>query len=212
MLRGPGEGVVYCTDEREFRELWSDLCAESGRIDEALAVCQKRSDEDAAPLTLQVCEAQIICRYGEISSGVQRLERIVLANPDFVPAWEALAQWCDPEADVKAGLEIGTNLTRLLPETSQAWAYLTDAYLANHDMEEAMDAARKALELDPRNVDAGKSLFNLCLMNHDGEEAAKVLDRFAPFVPYEEFLPGEIELSDVPRGSRRLVGKPDPAV
>jgi tetratricopeptide (TPR) repeat protein len=168
--------------------MWMDALAEAGRYDEALAVPGASLWNGAAPRSLKLRAARIAERRGraeDAAGALQALEDLVAAEPDYVEAWEQIADWHAEGGRGEAELAAAREVVRLAPHNAVSFGYLGRALADSGERGRAKDALQRAIELDPAYLFAARRLFGLQLEDEEHEAARETLaclERHAPVI------------------------------
>lgn len=122
-----------------------DLLLETKRIDEALALYQSVLDQRATPWA-EVGKARALAADGNHDEAKAHLERALEAYPNYLAAYDSLAQLLE-KTDKSAAQEIIEKALKVAP-TTQRQRRLGSLAMDNKDFSRAEEAYRRAVEKD----------------------------------------------------------------
>jgi len=173
----------------------ANTLADMRRFDEGIAICRATMVDGVRPERLQFTESGIEASRGNFDRAIDILEELTVSSPEYIPAWQRLADiYRNESAKKREYLRTTRALTRLLPLDATSFGYLGDACLLNNDRPEAKEALRQAYVLDPLYSYAGCKLFDLHLEDDEKEECNSILERLREFLNDESSLAREIAM------------------
>lgn len=122
-----------------------DLLLETKRIDEALALYQSVLDQRATPWA-EVGKARALAADGNHDEAKAHLERALEAYPNYLAAYDSLAQLLE-KTDKSAAQEVVEKALKVAP-TTQRQRRLGSLAMDNKDFSRAEEAYRRAVEKD----------------------------------------------------------------
>jgi tetratricopeptide (TPR) repeat protein len=130
-------------------ELRIDALAELGRFDEALAAAAPPIFGGIPPRSLRLRAVRLHDARGDRGRALAELRALVEQEPDFLDAWQLLADWEEAAGDAVASLAAADALVGLAPHRAVSHGYRGQALLLTGAREEGKAALRRALDLDP---------------------------------------------------------------
>jgi tetratricopeptide (TPR) repeat protein len=105
-----------------------------------------------------MAEAWLAQHAGRIEDAIKVYQKVVEAEPELAPAWEALAGLLYRRTDLALSLAAYTRVSELLPMNAEALVRLGSLNLKMGRRDAAQQAWEKALLLDPGNALVRKNL------------------------------------------------------
>lgn len=174
----------------------ANALSDARRYDEALAICQTKTEDGHQPERLCYVQSGIEANRGNFSKAIETLENLVKSSPDYYPAWERLALIYRQSENTKEDyLRVTEEMARLAPQDATVFGYLGEAYLQMNQREKAKKAFRQAFTIAPDYGFAGNSLFNLYFEDDDKDNCREVLQLLDTFVKEENTLIRKIAFS-----------------
>ncbi len=149
--------------------------AQSGRLEDAAAVCSKILEAEPAHAETLHLLALVSYRRGDPAAAVRLLRRAVSAAPPFAPACNDLGNILAQQGRTSDAIEQYRRAIAVAPEYAEAHNNLGNACQLAGEFENAAEAYRRALALKPGYAEAHRNLGS----------ALRHLGRFAEAV--EEF-------------------------
>jgi predicted Zn-dependent protease len=137
----------------------------------------------AADQDLGTTLAQALAASGQLDAARARLQRVLSANPPFVPALLAMAQVQSRGGEVDAALATLDGLLQRAPGNVDGWQARGDLLRQKGDLEGAAAAYARGLAADPKEAGLHSSLIAVHYLRQDSAAAER------QFLAMKEVLP-----------------------
>lgn len=176
-------------------DLKAERLAQLGRFEEALAAARPAVLQDDLPLVLQGRSAWIEARRGNYQQAIPAMQALVAVDPDYLWAWQQLAEWYDETGNSASYLEAAEQLCRLRPDHPVSLTMRGEAKLQVGDREGGKEDLREVLRNYPNYSAAAAILFDACLTDNEPREARTALAVLQEHLTGPEVLVKQLQLA-----------------
>ncbi len=115
------------------------------------------------------------------------LNRAIIVNPDYAPAYEVLGNMAYDDHDFPRAISAYEKLVTLEPEKINAYNFLAGLYLEINEYEKAQNAINNVLVIDPLEPNAYKIRGLIYLAQGDNEKGCNTLFRAMQLGYFEKY-------------------------
>lgn len=137
--------------------------------------CRKRADS--------LEKAYLQLTTGQVGEGHAALLRLTGENPQFGPAWSALALSQLVQSNKSEALSSAQKGVKLSPESATAQVVLSYAHQAGFYLDAALDAISQAILIDPQNATAHLLKARLLFGRDEPEKAIRAVETARTIAP-----------------------------
>jgi cellulose synthase operon protein C len=183
-------GLAIQPKHHDLRDLLVRHLTYTCEYDEAKKCCLASVGHEPPSREMEGRYCWVLLRSGKAVEAIERMEKLLLKEPDYVWVMSLLASCRLQRAQWQELKTLAQQWIRMDPRSEMAYGYLGNALVKLNDKLKAMQAFQQAVNLDPSDHYACRQLFDLQLENKQFEQARQTL------VHLQHYLPGAATICD----------------
>ncbi|MBI3593210.1 MAG: tetratricopeptide repeat protein, partial [Nitrospirae bacterium] len=178
------EEIPSNADKGYFEYLLGYEAEISGKWEDALKHYSNALLNDPSSAYLKTQVSSMLIKLERLPEALSRLEEVVKANPDYVPALMLLGELYNVQKKVDDAIRIFERVLKIEPDRNEAGIFLGVLYLSKGDTRKAQDFLDAVLKRDPENVMALYYAGTIKLERKDYDKAEELFRKITELRPF----------------------------
>ena len=166
---------------------YASMLRQSGDLRGAIATLEDAARRGIADQTVMVVLAGYLREAGDVVKGVEVLDAVVAAHPDYAEAYNSLGVMLTQLGQHERARAALRKVLELDPTSAKAYENLAVDELSARQVDAAIADLRHALDLDPHLYDALFNLAEALLAQGRPDDARPFIERFVREAPADRY-------------------------